>query len=250
MIENLVHFIYPAWDNTRPLSLVNYVAVARAKAIQKPDKILFWIDKEPIQNEWWERIKSLVEVRHIEMSGEYEGVKIEWPQLQSDVTRLEILIKHGGIYLDTDMLLLKPLDEWFHFNRFGLCFEPGNASICNALMMGPPDSAYAKALLREMPEALKSETWADSGVLLPFRVAQENPYDSMVLPYYTFCPFDLKTAYMFEPDQKAFCEFQTTHSNAAHVYETYWRDVVKNVTRDFVKNTDCFFSDLARGTLD
>ena len=35
-------------------------------------------------------------------------------------------------------------------------------------------------------------------------------------------------------------------SYAIHVFETYWRDVVKNIDEQWIKKYDCLFSELAR----
>ena len=36
-----------------------------------------------------------------------------WRYLQSDIMRLEILLRHGGVYVDADTICLKPLDPLF-----------------------------------------------------------------------------------------------------------------------------------------
>jgi hypothetical protein len=94
---------------------MNYMAVKIAAEVQKPNSIKFWIDGEPVENEWWLRIKPLVEICRIEMPNTFRGVEIKHPQYRSDVTRLQILNTHGGIYMDTDMFLLEPLDFWIKY---------------------------------------------------------------------------------------------------------------------------------------
>ena len=40
----------------------------------------------------------------------------------ADYVRLKVLEKYGGIYMDTDVELIKSLDKFLHYNAF-MCFE-------------------------------------------------------------------------------------------------------------------------------
>lgn len=245
MIPNIVHFIYPVWPRTRPLSYLNYMAVKMASEVQKPDAIKFWINKDPEPNEWWDRIKELVDVVYTVMDAEYRGVKIEWPQLQSDVTRLEILRDEGGIYLDTDMLLLRPLDVYLTCGeQFIIGYEPGEVSLCNALMMAEPNADFVNLWLDKMPEALQSDVWAQSGVIAPFELYEEYPTLANVRRAEMFCPFDLTKCWMFMTDTAHILEAErlSQTSFAVHGFETFWRDVVKDITPEWCEANDSFFS--------
>lgn len=245
MIPNIVHFIYPVWPNTRPLSYVNYMAVKMARAVQKPDRIKFWINKEPEPSEWWDKIKELVEVVYTPMDGVYRGVKIEWPQLQSDVTRLEILQREGGIYLDTDMLLRRFLDVFLKTpSDFVMGFEPNETSACNALMIAKPEAKVIKRWLELMPEALQSQKWAQGGVVTPFELWKEDASLIQMLSARAFCPLDLSKNWMFDPALVDEAEALVMNGFSVHVYETFWRHVVKDVTPEWCEKNDCLFSRL------
>jgi len=78
MTPNTIHYVYPAWPNTRPLSYVNYICVKSAIENHNPDKVKFWIDGDPVDNEWWRKIQDMVTVERRPMKGSYGGVSIEW----------------------------------------------------------------------------------------------------------------------------------------------------------------------------
>ena len=40
---------------------------------------------------------------------------------KSDLLRLQVLYNHGGVYLDTDMECIKPIDELLNGYRFVMC---------------------------------------------------------------------------------------------------------------------------------
>jgi Glycosyltransferase sugar-binding region containing DXD motif len=247
-VPNVIHFIYPVWHNTRPLSYLNYMAVKRASVIQKPDKIKFWINKDPEPSLMWDMIKPLVEVNYIPMDGFYNGTKILWPQLQSDVTRLEILYKEGGIYMDTDMLMLRPLEDQL-FSNFHMCLEPSKGeptSACNALMISEPEASFVDIWLSHMEEALKSDTWAYGGVVKPLELAKVAPDLVTMGSNWLYCPLDLSKNWLFSTDKAIIDEakWQIQFSFAVHAFETYWRDVVKDITPDWCKQNDSLFSRL------
>lgn len=254
--SDVVHFIYPKWPNTRPLSFVNYVSVRLAAQIQKPKEIKFWIEDQPDNNEWWDAIKPLVTIVHRPMPREFGGTKIEWPQYSSDVLRLQILQEEGGIYLDTDMLMLKqvyrpilvPPDahDWFWS-----CEEPsatGSAqSMCNAFMQSTPQHPFLQAWLNAIPDAMQSSTWAEGGVVLPYKLSR-NFKDVYIGSSRLFCPLDLSDNWMFSTDPKTI-EFAQRHiemSFSVHIFETYWRDVIKDITPEWCKNNDSLFSRIVR----
>jgi mannosyltransferase OCH1-like enzyme len=245
MIPNIVHFIYPVWPLTRPLSYVNYMAVKMAIAVQKPDKVKFWINKDPEPSRWWDKIKEMVDVVYTPMDGVYRNVNIEWPQLQSDVTRLEILQREGGIYLDTDMLVLHSMEALpFLKHNFIIGFEPGETSMCNALMMSEPEAPFIKLWLDKMPEALQSTTWAQGGVVTPLELWKDNSSLAMAAEANWFCPLGLDKNWMFDPALADEAQSRVTHSFSVHIFETYFRDIVKDITPEWCDQNDSLFSRL------
>jgi hypothetical protein len=243
MIPNTVHFIYPVWPNTRPLSYVNYIAVKLAIKVQKPDRVKFWINKDPEPSVWWDKIKELVDVVYTPMDGVYRNVKIEWPQLQSDVTRLQILQREGGIYLDTDMLLQRPVDLFFTLETdFIMGLEPGDKSACNALMMAKPEAKVIGRWLDRMPEALQSTTWAQGGVVTPYELWKEDKFLIQMMPAHFFCPLDLSENWLFSPALVEEASERVQNSYSVHVFETYHRDIVKDITPEWCERNDSLFS--------
>ena len=249
-VENLIHFVYPVWPNVRPLSYLNYISVLLARVVHGPTKIYFWVDKEPDNGGWWDKIRPLVTVRKIEMPPTYHGHPIEYPQIRSDVTRLNILANRGGIYMDTDMLLLKPLYK-FMPKKFTMGLEPSDGepkSACNALMLSKFNSQFVSKWRMEMAEAVKNDTWAYGGVVVPFQLYERFPALVDMQPAETFCPLDLKKNWLFSTDPAVIEETQEKIKNsyAVHAFETYWKDDIKNITPDWCKQNDSLFSRIVK----
>lgn len=252
MIPNTIHFIYPVTERTRPWSLVNHAAVMLARQAHNPDRIIIWTNKPEYSFNM--RISAALagaEVKKINMPTEIGGVEIEWPQYMADVLRLQILYAHGGIYMDTDMLLRMDLNVLRKtaedHNRLLLSWEtPEQSSICNALMISPPENAFVGAWLDAMPEALKSPTWAQGGVVLPMELSKRDSLvDSrMILDHKLACPLDLSRSWLFDPELREEARRKASSSHAIHVFETYWRDIIKDIDHDWIERTPCLFSDI------
>ena len=251
-LPNIIHFVYPVTELTRPLSYLNYIAVRRALLIHRPDRVLFWTNLNKLTGHWGELIEPMVTLMPCEAISEYDGTPIRWPQYMSDVLRLQILQEYGGIYMDTDMLLQKPLYEWMG-DKMVMSWEPSEplgVSVCNALIISPADNNFIFMWLELMGHALKSDIWAEAGVNLPaelWKTVQGHhlaKHVEIVDPYF-FCPLDLKQNWLFTPELKAEAKYKTKDSLAIHAFETFWRIQVSEVTPEWCSRNDCLFTDLA-----
>lgn len=221
MIPNIIHFIYPVNDKTRPFSSLNVQAVKRAFTIQKPDAIRFWTNARPSDIAGWGEIASMVDLIPTIMP------EHEWPQYQSDTLRLQILYDQGGIYMDTDLLTLHPLPIWDE--KLIISWESEKReSICNALMISAPKVPFIAEWLRRLPQAQSSSTWAYGGVVLPAEMLHDPDVDTSCvydMPPGFCCPLDLSKAWLTEPELKdeARQKVKDAKSHAIHCFETFWR---------------------------
>jgi hypothetical protein len=257
MIPNTIHFIYPVTERTRPWSLVNHAAIMLARKHHPNDKIIVWANK-PNSSFKMRLSADLADARieFIDLPTQIEGVEIEHPQYMSDVLRLQILYAHGGVYMDTDMLLRTDVDDLRdiaqNHNRLVLSYEnEDRSSICNALMVTPAENAFISAWLDAMPDALRSTTWGNGGVVLPVELSKRQGLidTRVILNYKLACSLDLSRPWLFDPALREEAIARVGNATAIHVFETYWRDTVKHVDWGWVDRTPCLFSDIL-GELD
>lgn len=252
MIPRTIHFIYPVTERTRPWSLVNHAAVMLARKHHPHDEIVVWTN-EP-KSSFKMRVSAALagaEIEFIDLPTQICGADIKHPQYMSDVMRLQILYEHGGIYMDTDMLLRMDVDDLRaiaqNHNRLVISYEnESRSSICNALMVAQAKNAFVGVWLAAIPGALRSPTWANGGVLLPVELSKRDDLsDSFVaLSHQTACPLDLSCPWLFDPALHNEAKRRVFGSIAIHVFETYWRDTVKNIDADWIERTPCLFSDI------
>ncbi|XP_077999599.1 uncharacterized protein LOC144452381 [Glandiceps talaboti] len=86
----------------------------------KADLILFHTDCEP-KGRWWDEAKAKItnlEVVKRKPPIDVFGVGLtpRWPEHKADVARLHILSEMGGVYIDTDVIILAPLEPLRYYD--------------------------------------------------------------------------------------------------------------------------------------
>jgi hypothetical protein len=242
-IPKLIHFIYPWTEKTRPWSLINTMAVRSAMKVYPDHEIIIWTNAPT-------RIPMLpVEKRKCELPTHIGETEIVWPQYVSDVMRLQILHEHGGIYMDTDMISLRPFKP-YDDSILSFCWETAFCnSICNAFMATPPGNEFINDWLDRMPAAMSHPTWAYGGVVVPYEMTQDPFHDAHynALSHHFFCPLDLSKNWMFDPKLKKEAKDIMGNPCAIHIFETFWRDIIKDITPEWIEKNNCLFSELISG---
>jgi hypothetical protein len=161
-------------------------------------------------------------------------------QYQSDVLRMGILIRQGGIYIDTDMLLLRPLYDLM--NQPLTLTEESPSSIANGVILAAPESEFLKIWLNKMPQALRSPTWAYHAVVLPVQLSLDFPHLATVRGSSYFFPLDLKRNYLCEtePGQVAESMSRIGPAHGIHVYESYWCGYLDDIKPENMKGPSLF----------
>jgi Glycosyltransferase sugar-binding region containing DXD motif len=75
--------------------------------------------------------------------------RLRAPVERADILRLEILFRHGGVYLDTDLECLRPVDDVLEGEDFvGVCHKPGR--ITNTAIAAVPGHPLLERALSEV----------------------------------------------------------------------------------------------------
>jgi hypothetical protein len=220
-IDNVVNYIWfnPS-DGTRVFSYHHYLCVRSALLTQKPDVIRFHIADEP-KGEWWPRIRPHVELHTIERPESVAGQKLYHPAHQADVARMEILYRNGGIYFDTDVLVLRPLTPLLHHPTV-MGREAGDRGLCPAVLMAERESPFIRMWLegydpaRSIWQGFRSkghdEHWNEMSVRYPRMLAERHPSLIHLEPeesfFWPYClPSHLKLLFLEPPDTSLPPEF-------------------------------------------
>lgn len=221
-VPNIAHFIWITGPKSRPFSYINMLAVMAAKAYGGFDKIIMHTNKPPEGNPHWDRAAPLFEISPIKAPDRVGDVVLEYVQYQSDTLRLDIMIEHGGYYLDTDTFVLRSMEP-FRRNKLTLCRESPD-SIAMAPIIAKPQSEFLKIWRDKIPEYMATGKWASHAVNLPHDLQEQHPFLCLVMPQAAFFPTDLKQNYLLldaRSNMEAFRKLFNCY--AIHAYETYFR---------------------------
>jgi len=256
-VPNIVHMIYFQGPKSRDFSYINYLAVRAAKEVQNPDKLYMYYNEEPKDNPHWEAIKPFVAMVKIDSPADYQGVSLnEWPQYQADVVRLQKLYEEGGIYLDTDAILTKPLNTFMN-NGLTMCGhvagfskEAGHEvdSIPVSTIIAKPKSEFIRIWLDELADGLKSDIWAWHAVALPVKIYKEHSDLLTLEEMSTFLPFDFNNDKILSEtgeESDAYVD-AISGSYAVHMWDSVWVEKNKQVSKEFVATSDAPFAKIFR----
>jgi len=125
MIPNRIFFIW--LGKNFPWSAG--IAVLSALRVQKPEEVAVYSDVE-LQGEGFDLLKNekgiafkIIDNSVFKDLGD-DGIceelcnKVKSPASKANLLRLALLYKHGGIYLDTDTIFVKPIDDLLKFKGF------------------------------------------------------------------------------------------------------------------------------------
>lgn len=257
MVYNIVHFIYFSGEKSRPFSLVNYLAVKSANDVQKPSYIFVYCNSEPRNNVYWEKMKQLSRVVVVLMDApeHHDGVSLRgYPQYQADVVRLQRLKKMGGIYLDTDAIVLKPLNDLFASKcaMSAVKLKDEEISFGNSTIIAEKDSKFIDVWLQRLAEGLNSGVWAWHGANLPALIAKDIPDEITVLDESAFMPFHFNDdSYVTASDEKdvAACLDRCKDSYVVHLWETFRPSSITTITEDYLARADTPLASILRDVM-
>lgn len=139
----------------------------------------------------------------------YYGTRIPYLAHRSDILRLHLLEKYGGVYCDLDCIALHPMpNSWFEEDspeskkcRMGIENDGSETALCNNVIVAPPHNKWIQSLLDIMclydPDIAKPGTdkWAYYSVQAPMKLyeAKSGEFEQCleIMPPKTFQPIYL-----------------------------------------------------------
>ncbi|MDT0212066.1 glycosyltransferase [Curtobacterium sp. BRD11] len=148
MIPNVLHLV---WLDGGAFSALNYLCVSSALHKNGFDEAVLHCDQEP-KGYWWERLKDKIALDYVKRPREVAGRPIVHPAHATDLLRLQILHSEGGIYLDNDVLCVRPFadlrDLRTVLGQEGSDVPAQTPGACNAVILAEPGSTFLAEWLR------------------------------------------------------------------------------------------------------
>jgi hypothetical protein len=196
MADGPFHFIFGLADDPDAFAFVHYLSIRAAHKHHAQCRLLFHYHHEP-NGTWWEHARPLVELHRVELPTTIFGRSLRTAAHRSDVLRLQLLIEHGGIYLDLDVIVLRPLAGLLSPSRSSAPFVIGQEGddahggahgLCNAVLLARPNASFARRWLREYHSFGRGDGdgWSSHSVQRPAELAAAHPDEVRLLPYDAF----------------------------------------------------------------
>src|SRR5260370_23403980 len=125
---------------------MHYACVKSAVERIKPDEASLYFDHEP-SGPWWELAKSLLRPVRVTAPREIYGRPLAHAAHRADVVRLQQLLKHGGIYLDADVLVNRDFAPLLQASCVLGTEGADNSGLCNAVILAEADAPFLRPRL-------------------------------------------------------------------------------------------------------
>jgi hypothetical protein len=182
MIPNRYNYIFGMNPNDKPFSFIHYLCIRSCIAVNNPASVTIYYEYEP-DGIWWNEIKRLVTTTAVVAPRRIFGRPINRTAHRADVLRLELLIQAGGIYLDVDVLCLKPFKSLLHYDC--VLGEEYNEGLCNAVILAQPNTPFLRRWFAEY-SSFSDQQWNEHSVRLPRRLADAHPDQLHIEPHTAF----------------------------------------------------------------
>ena len=258
-MTGVVHFCFgmsPDFGG-RPFSFCHYLAVRSAwERLQSQQMVLHYVHLPT--GPWWELARPMLALHKLPAIEGIYGFPASHPAHRADIVRLVALLVMGGIYLDTDVLVLRPFG--------GLGSPPFAAALevtasgdliglSNAILIAEPDSDFAHHCLeghdpaRSLWQGFRSRgrdhLYVEMSVRYPAMLAGLCPGLMQVLPTATFLCCDWQPeslAALFDGQAEVPAE-----ALALHLWESHsWQRHLSKLTPEWVRTKNSTFAQLAR----
>ena len=184
MIPNIVHFNYGLMEQEKDFLFVYYIAVLSCKLINNPEKIYFHYHYEP-KGCWWEKTKELVDIIKIDIPLLIGTKQLKKVAHKSDIARMQILKKYGGIYLDIDTICIRSYKDLL-CNKFFIANEVTESGkkmgLCNAIMGTEPDGSFITEWWDNYEEHFVTDGWQEASTHLPYHLSKNNTNLTILKP--------------------------------------------------------------------
>lgn len=267
-IPNYFHFVFGFKPQTEPFHLAHYLCLSSCIAVNQPQRVYFHYKHLPY-GKWWDRIKDKLTLNEVSTDNfvsnyAYEDKTIGQYRYAhvSDIVRLEMLDKFGGIYADMDTLFINPVPTWFFSKEYIMGKEKvdytqvagveAGGSLCNAWIASAPGAEFGKIWLDKIKEEFDG-TWSAHSTFLPYKLSQEYPDLIHVEPETSFFSLDWT-----QEGVKSIFENQVEvkpNNYSLHLWSHLWWSKTRlhyttfhagKITENYVKFAPTTFSSIAR----
>ena len=255
MIPKIFHFVFGLAEDFggKPFSLCHYLAIKSALDNNQDFTARFYYKHKP-EGEWFKKIEKNLELIEIDPPKEIFGKPLLHIAHQTGVIRLQVLLQHGGIYMDLDTISSQTFSPLLvHKCVLGIQ-GPHHGRVeglCDGVILAEKGSLFLQHWLlsyQSHRSTGRDEYWDEHAVFMPYFLSTQFPSLLHVEPHTSFhypLYHENHLKLMFEESHKfpqAYCH---------HLWETTsWNKYLKNLTPEKISSEDTSYNLIARRYLD
>ena len=164
IVPNIIHFIR---FGDFELKFIDYLVLLAAMRNHRPDKFYIHTNEPDVQytGKYWdwvqkdEELWTRIKVLYLEVPTEIFGQQLyeDWYNYHgSDIERIRVLMKYGGIYLDNDVFIIRSLDK---YRKYELAISwDENQLMGNQVIIAHKDARFL-ALWLDSYRNYRSDLW-------------------------------------------------------------------------------------------
>ncbi len=225
-IPKIFHFVYFGFTK---FTFIHYLAVATCYIVHRPEIIYLYVhhlpdDIECEEAKWFRLIKPFVTLEYVDLPTQIFGRPVKKFQHMADIIRLEKLLQRGGVYLDLDVISLKPFGKLYQEKCvMGIqCPRTKYEGLCNAVIMSERNGEFINRWYQEYI-TFQSSRWDHHSVKIPHLLSRLFSSLLKVVDSKHFFPISWE-----EPNFMINREFDARlyQSHVVHLWESEWEKTV------------------------
>eukprot|EP01083_Nonionella_stella_P033786 92459_1 len=178
-IPNIVHWNWFPEDQTRDLHFWEFLSLKSIRKFSDPCILRVFV-REPAQlsGHWWERARNELNLTVKRPLIETELISGTYPMHDSHhsaLLRLWSLRIFGGIYVDPDVWLLRPLSPLMNHSMVAGKRNPLENVLSNSFMLASPGSKFLGRMLRSFEEKYRPDHRDFNANMHPSQLAVDHP---------------------------------------------------------------------------
>jgi hypothetical protein len=179
MIPKVIHYIFGLREDFcgKPFTdfhLLNIVTACRLNPAYKI-KVHYYYEPDCWQ---FRALHNFCEVIKLDsIPSTIAGKPVKWGEHACDYLRVNILLQEGGIYLDADVVCIKPFDDLLDFDCImGLEYSGKTTwGLCNATILAKKGSEFLRLWKDNYDAHYINDSWNTDSVIVPYDLAVKNP---------------------------------------------------------------------------
>ena len=186
LIPNIAHIV---WVNGRSMRFLFYLTCLSLIYIQQVDRVYIYGGTPP-KGRYWERLRGHPKVAYIHRTEDvhiFNSSTITDTGHISDIWRIDLIYKYGGIYTDTDVLFVKKIEHrYMGYDAIGSFDWPKQSvfpdKVSLAPTLGKPGAKFY-SLARQTWHHYNKDMPKWNGLLVPYKLWERHPDLLLIEPH-------------------------------------------------------------------